>query len=400
MKQEVVIAAACRTAIGKFQGTLKETPVKELGALVGREAAARAGITPDEIDEVICGNVIQAGLGGNIARQIQGAIGIPWDVPACTVNQLCASSMRALEIGFHSIMLGRAEVCLIVGVENMTMAPYLVLKGRSGYRMGHGTIEDAMLHDALTCALENYHMGMTAENVASRYAISREEQDRLAVLSHQRAIKGIKEGRFKDEIVPVEVKNKKQTIIFDTDEHPREGTTEESLSSLKPVFKKDGTVTAGNASGINDGAAAVVLMSSRKARESGITPLGRVVTSVSAGVEPSLMGLGPSVAIPRALKQAELSFDAIDYWEVNEAFAAQFLGVQRRLKEEHAFSLDMEKVNRNGSGISLGHPVGCSGLRIIVTLIHEMKKMGARHGCASLCAGGGPAMATIIAHGE
>jgi len=308
--------------------------------------------------------------------------------------------MRALEIGFHSIMLGRAEVCLIVGVENMTMAPYLVLKGRSGYRMGHGTIEDAMLHDALTCALENYHMGMTAENVASRYAISREEQDRLAVLSHQRAIKGIKEGRFKDEIVPVEVKNKKQTIIFDTDEHPREGTTEEGLSSLKPVFKKAGTVTAGNASGINDGAAAVVLMSSRKARESGITPLGRVVTSVSAGVEPSLMGLGPSVAIPRALKQAELSFDAIDYWEVNEAFAAQFLGVQRRLKEEHAFSLDMEKVNRNGSGISLGHPVGCSGLRIIVTLIHEMKKMGARHGCASLCAGGGPAMATIIAHGE
>jgi acetyl-CoA C-acetyltransferase len=400
MQQVVVIASACRTAIGKFQGTLKETPVKELGALVGRKAAARAGITPGEIDEVICGNVIQAGLGGNIARQIQGAIGIPWNVPACTVNQLCASSMRALEIGFHSIMLGRAEVCLIVGVENMTMAPYLVLKGRSGYRMGPGTIEDAMLHDALTCAVENYHMGMTAENVASRYAISREEQDRLAVLSHERAVKAIKKGTFKDEIVPVEVKNKKQTIIFDTDEHPREGTTEEGLSSLKPVFKKDGTVTAGNASGINDGAAAVVLMSSRKARESGVPPLARVVTSVSAGVEPSLMGLGPSVAIPKALKQAELSFNEIDYWEVNEAFAAQFLGVQRRLKEEHAFSLDMEKVNRNGSGISLGHPVGCSGLRIIVTLIHEMKKMGVRHGCASLCAGGGPAMATIIAHGE
>ncbi len=400
MQQEVVIASACRTAIGKFQGTLKETPVKELGALAGRKAAERGGITPDEIDEVICGNVIQAGLGGNIARQIQGAIGIPWNVPACTVNQLCASSMRALEIGFHSIMLGRAEVCLIVGVENMTMAPYLVLKGRSGYRMGPGTIEDAMLHDALTCAVENYHMGMTAENVAYRYAISREEQDRLAVLSHDRAIKAIKEGRFRDEIVPVEVKNKKQTIIFDTDEHPRGGTTEEGLSSLKPVFKKDGTVTAGNASGINDGAAAVVLMSSRKAKESGVTPLARVVTSVSAGVEPSLMGLGPSVAIPKALKQAELSFDEIDYWEVNEAFAAQFLGVQRRLKEEHAFFLDMEKVNRNGSGISLGHPVGCSGLRIIVTLIHEMKKMGARHGCASLCAGGGPAMATIIANGE
>jgi acetyl-CoA C-acetyltransferase len=398
MQQEVVIASACRTAIGKFQGALKETPVKELGAYVGRKAIARTGITPGDINEVICGNVIQAGLGGNIARQVQGAIGIPWSVPACTVNQLCASSMRALEIGFNTIMLDRAEVCLIVGVENMTMAPYLLLKGRSGYRMGPGTIEDAMLHDALTCSVENYHMGMTAENVASRYAISREEQDRLAVLSHERAIKAIKEGTFKDEIVPVEVKQRKKTHTFDTDEHPREGTTEENLSSLKPVFKKEGTVTAGNASGINDGAAAVVLMSSEKARKSGITPLARVVASVSAGVEPPLMGLGPAVAIPRALKQAELSFDDIDYWEVNEAFAAQFLGVQKRLKEEHSFSLDMEIVNKNGSGISLGHPVGCSGLRIIVTLIHQMRKMGARHGCASLCAGGGPAMATIIAN--
>ena len=398
MQQEVVIASACRTAIGKFQGTLQDTPVKELGALAGREAIARAGITPGDIDEVICGNVIQAGLGGNIGRQVQGAVGIPWSVPACTVNQLCASSMRALEIGFNTIMLGRTEVCLIVGVENMTMAPYLVLKGRSGYRMGPGTIEDAMLHDALTCGVENYHMGMTAENVASKYAISREEQDSLADLSHERAVKAIKKGTFKDEIVPVEVKQRKKTVTFDTDEHPREGTTKESLSALKPVFKKDGTVTAGNASGINDGAAAVVLMSSKKARESGITPLARVVASVSAGVEPPLMGLGPAVAIPRALQQAELSFDEIDYWEVNEAFAAQFLGVQRRLNEEHSFSLDMEKVNRNGSGISLGHPVGCSGLRIMVTLIHEMKKMGARHGCASLCAGGGPAMATIIAN--
>ncbi len=398
MQQEVVIASACRTAIGKFQGTLKDTPVKELGALVGRAAVTRAGITPDDIDELICGNVIQAGLGGNIARQIQGGIGVPWSAPACTVNQLCASSMRALEIGFHTIMFGSADVCLIVGVENMTMAPYLLLKGRSGYRMGPGTLEDAMLHDALTCSVENYHMGMTAENVASRYAISREEQDRLAVLSHERAVKAIKEGIFKDEIVPVEIQQRKQTITFDTDEHPREGTTEESLSLLKPVFKKEGTVTAGNASGINDGAAAVVLMSSRKAREAGITPLARVVASVSAGVEPPLMGLGPAAAIPLALKKAGLSFDAIDYWEINEAFAAQFIGVQRRLKEEHSFSPAMEKVNRNGSGISLGHPVGCSGLRIIVTLIHEMKKMEARHGCASLCAGGGPAMATIIAN--
>jgi acetyl-CoA C-acetyltransferase len=239
---------------------------------------------------------------------------------------------------------------------------------------------------------------MTAENVASRYAISREEQDRLAVLSHERAVQAIKEGVFKDEIVPIEVRQRKQTITFDTDEHPREGTTEESLSTLKPVFRAVGTVTAGNASGINDGAAAVVLMSSRKAKEVGVTPLARIIVSVSAGVEPSLMGLGPAVAIPKALKQANLSFDAIDYWEVNEAFAAQFIGVQRRLKEVHAFSLEMAKVNRNGSGISLGHPVGCSGLRIIVTLIYEMKKMGVRYGCASLCAGGGPAMSTIIAN--
>jgi len=396
MQQEVVIASACRTAIGKFLGTLKDTPVKELGALVGGEAITRAGISPDDIDEMICGNVIQAGLGGNIARQIQGTIGIPWRAPAFTVNQLCASSMRAFEIGFQTIMLGSAETCLIVGVENMTMAPYLLLKGRPGYRMGPGTLEDAMLLDALTCSVENYHMGMTAENVAATYTISRAEQDRLAVLSHERAVAAIKEGKFKDEIVPVPVKQRKQTISFDTDEHPREGTTEEALSTLKPVFKGDGTVTAVNASGINDGASAVVLMSSRKAKEAGVTPLARVVTGVSAGIDPAHMGLGPAVAIPQALKQAHLSFDDIGYWEINEAFAAQFIGVERMLKKDHAFSPAMEKVNRNGSGISLGHPVGCSGLRIIVTLLHEMEKMGVEYGCASLCAGGGPAMATII----
>lgn len=396
MQQEVVIASACRTAIGKFLGTLKETPVRELGALAGRAAIARAGITPGAIDEVLCGNVIQAGLGGNIARQIQAEIGIPWRAPACTVNQLCASSMRAFEIGFHSIMHGAAGACLIVGVENMTMAPYLLLRARPGYRMGPGTLEDALLLDALTCSVENYHMGMTAENVAAKYTISREEQDHLAALSHGRAVAAIKGGKFKDEIVPVEIKERKQSFTFDTDEHPREGTTEKSLSTLKPVFKADGTVTAGNASGINDGAAAVVLMSSHKAREAGITPLARVVTGVSAGIDPALMGLGPAVAIPRALKEAHLTFDDIGCFEINEAFAAQFIGVQRMLEEEHAFSLPLEKVNRNGSGISLGHPVGCSGLRIIVTLLYEMKKMGVQYGCASLCAGGGPAMATII----
>lgn len=398
MKQEVVIASACRTAIGKFSGALKDTHVKELGAIVGKEAITRARITPNDIDEIICGNVIQAGLGGNIARQIQGAIGIPWSAPACTVNQLCTSSMRALEIGCHNIMLGGAETCLVMGVENMTMAPYLIPKGRTGYRMGPGTLEDALLLDALICSVENVHMGMTAENVAAKYNITRDEQDRLAILSQERAASAIKGGRFKDEIVPVDVKQKKQIIPFDTDEHPREGTTEEVLSKLKPVFKKNGTVTAGNASGVNDGAAAVVLMSSQKAKTLGINPLARIVTSVSAGIDPAIMGLGPAVAIPQAIKRSQLSFDDIDYWEINEAFAAQFIGVQRMLNEHHGFSFDMERVNRNGSGISLGHPVGCSGLRIIVTLLYEMKKIGATIGCASLCAGGGPAMATIIAN--
>ena len=398
MKQEVVIASACRTAIGLFLGTLKDTHVKELGAIVGKEAITRAGITPNDIDEIICGNVIQAGLGGNVSRQIQGTIGIPWNAPACTVNQLCTSSMRALEIGCHDILHAGAEICLIVGVENMTMAPYLIPKGRSGYRMGPATLEDALLLDALICSVENIHMGMTAENVAAKYNITREEQDHLATLSQERAIAAIKGGKFKDEIVPVEVKQKKQTITFDTDEHPREGTTEEVLSKLKPVFKNNGTVTAGNASGVNDGAAAVVLMSSQKAKTLGINPLARIVTSASAGIDPAIMGLGPAVAIPQALRRADLSFDDVDYWEINEAFAAQFIGVQRMLEEHHGFSFDMERVNRNGSGISLGHPVGCSGLRIIVTLLYEMKKIGATLGCASLCAGGGPAMATIIAN--
>ncbi len=398
MQQEVVIASACRTAIGKFLGTLKDTHVKELGAIVGKEAITRARITPNDIDEVICGNVIQAGLGGNVSRQIQGAIGIPWSAPACTVNQLCTSSMRAFEIGFHNIILGSAEICLIVGVENMTMAPYLIPKGRSGYRMGPGTLEDALLLDALICSVENIHMGMTAENVAAKFNITREEQDHLATLSQERAIAAIKGGKFKDEIVPVEVKQKKQSVPFDTDEHPREGATKEVLSKLKPVFKNNGTVTAGNASGVNDGAAAVVLMSSQKAKTLGINPLARIVTSASAGIDPAIMGLGPAVAIPQALRRADLSFDDIDYWEINEAFAAQFIGVQRMLNEHHGFSFDMERVNRNGSGISLGHPVGCSGLRIIVTLLYEMKKLGVRYGCASLCAGGGPAMATIIAN--
>ena len=284
----------------------------------------------------------------------------------------------------------------MVGTESMSGAPYLLLKGRSGYRMGSGVIEDAMLLDALVCSIEHYHMGATAENVAAAFGITREEQDRLGVLSQERAIAAIKSGKFRDEIVPVEIKEKKGVRLFDTDEHPREGTTMEALAKLKTVFKENGTVTAGNASGVNDGAAAAVLMSEEKAKELGIKPLARVVTTVSAGVDPAVMGLGPSIAIPLALKRAQLTFSDINYWEVNEAFAAQFLGVGRKLKLDYNFEFNMDIVNRNGSGISLGHPVGCSGLRVIVTLLHEMQKMNARLGCASLCAGGGPAMAAII----
>ncbi|MCX5902459.1 MAG: thiolase family protein [Proteobacteria bacterium] len=397
MLNKVVIASACRTPIGDLLGTLKDVHPRELGRIVGAEALKRAGIAPGQVDELVCGNVIQAGVGGNIARQIQAELGIPWQAPACTVNQLCASSMRAFEIASHNIMVGASAVSLVVGTESMSGAPYLLLKGRSGYRMGSGVIEDAMLLDALVCSIEHYHMGMTAENVAAAFGITREEQDRLGVFSQERAVAAIHAGKFNDEIVPVEIKEKKGTKLFDTDEHPREGTTMEGLAKLKTVFKEGGTVTAGNASGVNDGAAAAVLMSEEKARELGIKPLARVVTTVSAGVDPAVMGLGPSIAIPLALKRAQLKFSDIDCWEVHEAFAAQFLGVGRKLKLDYNFEFNMDTVNRNGSGISLGHPVGCSGLRVIVTLLYEMQKMNARVGCASLCAGGGPAMAAIIA---
>ncbi|MCX5901768.1 MAG: thiolase family protein [Proteobacteria bacterium] len=393
---EVVIVSACRTPIGDFLGSLKDIHPRELGRIVGAEAMQRAGIKPDQVDELVCGNVIQAGVGGNISRQIQAALGIPWSAPACTVNQLCASSMRALEIGCRTIMLGDTDVCLVVGVENMSMSPYLLQKARTGYRMGPGTIEDAMLLDALVCSIENIHMGVIAENVAARFGINRQEQDQLAVLSHARACGAIKAGTFKPEIVPLEIQQKKTIAVFDTDEHPRTTTTAEILAALKTVFKKDGTVTAGNASGVNDGAAAMVIMSERKARELGIKARARIRATASVGVEPSVMGIGPAYAIPQAIQKAGLKFSDIGYWEINEAFAAQFLGVQRLLDSEHGFKLNMDIVNRNGSGIALGHPVGCSGLRVVVTLLHEMERLGASLGCASLCAGGGPAMATVL----
>jgi len=396
MLNNVVSASACRTPIGNFLGSLKAVPAQELARIVGAEALRRANIFSSQVDELVCGNVIQAGVGANIGRQIQGALKIPWQAPACTVNQLCASSMRAFEIACHNIMLGKSSISLVIGTESMSRAPYLLMQGRAGYRMGSGVVEDAMLLDALVCSIEHYHMGVTAENVAQKYGITREDQDRLAVMSQERAIAAIKSGRFRDEIIAVEIKEKKGVRLFDTDEHPRDGTTMEVLAKLKTVFRENGTVTAGNASGVNDGAAAAVIMSEQKARELNIKPLAQVVSTVSAGVEPALMGLGPAVAIPLALQRAQLKFSDIGYWEVNEAFAAQFLGVGHKLKLDCDVEFNMDIVNRNGSGISLGHPVGCSGLRVIVTLLHEMQKMDARIGCASLCAGGGPAMATVI----
>lgn len=394
--QDVVIVSACRTAIGDFLGTLKDIPAKDLGIICGEEAIKRAGIEKDIIEEVMCGNVLQAGQGGNIGRQIAMAMGISSSSGGFTINQLCASAMRAFEIGCHNIMLGNISAALILGIENMSMSPYLVLKGRGGYRMGPGTMEDHMLYDGLVCSIAGYHMGVTAENIAEKYKISRKEQDELAVMSQARAISSIEKGFFKDEIVPVEIKKKKETVQFLKDEHPRANTTLDTLEKLRPAFKKDGTVTAGNASGINDAGAACLIMSAEKASDLGVKPRARVISTCTAGVDPKIMGLGPARSIPKVLEQSGLKFSDIDCWEINEAFAAQFIGVSRMLKEDYNIETDIEKINKNGSGISLGHPIGCTGLRIIVSLLYEMERSGATLGGASLCAGGGPSMATII----
>jgi acetyl-CoA C-acetyltransferase len=298
--------------------------------------------------------------------------------------------MRALEIASHQIMLGKKDVCLVCGIESMSNVPYLMTEARKGLRMGNGKVEDGLLHDALIDAFHGYHVGVTAENVAEEYKVTREEQDELAALSHARAIAAIKAGNFKEQIVPVEVKTRKGTVVVDTDEHPRADVTKEGLAKMKAAFKKDGTVTAGNASGVNDGACAAVIMSMDKANELGIKPLAKILASTTVGCEPRVMGIGPIYAIPKALKEAGLRIEDIDYFEINEAFAAQFLACNRELK------IDMNKVNANGSGIALGHPVGCTGLRIVTAAYYELARRGGKYGCASLCAGGGPAMAVIL----
>ncbi|MGB4438795.1 MAG: acetyl-CoA C-acetyltransferase [Sedimentibacter sp.] len=389
--REAVIVSAVRTPIGSFGGSLKDVPAVKLGAIVAIEALKRANVKPELVDEVIFGNVLQAGIGQNLARQVSIAAGIPVEVPSMTINKVCGSGLKTVELAAQAIMLGEADIILAGGAENMSMAPYIIPSARWGQRMGDGVIIDTMVHDGLTDIFNNYHMGITAENIAEQWNITRQEQDEFALQSQTRAEKAIKSGRFKDEIVPVEIPQRKgDPVIVDTDEFPRFGTTIENLAKLKPAFKKDGTVTAATSSGINDGAAAVVVMSKEKADELGIKPLATIISYASAGVDPKIMGYGPVPSSRKALAKAKMTIEDMDLVEANEAFAAQSLAVVRDL------GLDTEKTNVNGGAIALGHPIGCSGTRILVTLIHELIKRDLNTGLATLCIGGGQGTALIV----
>ena len=391
MSREVVLAGACRTAIGKFQGTLSNISAAELGAFVIKEAIARAGVKPDQVDEVFMGCVIQAALGQNVARQAMIKAGLPVEVPAMTVNNVCGSGLKCVNLAASLIASGEADIIIAGGTENMTAAPYALPQARGGYRMGNGTIVDTMVNDALWEIFNNYHMGVTAENLAEKYNISREEQDQFAALSQQKCETAQNAGRFKDEIVSVPIKVKKETVPFEVDEFPRQGVTAESLAGLKPAFKTEGgTVTAANASGINDGAAAVVVMSADKAKELGVKPLARFIAGSWAGVDPAIMGIGPVAAVEKLLKKTSLSLNDFDLIEANEAFAAQALAVGKGLK------WDESRVNVNGGAIALGHPVGASGARILVTLLYELKRRKAKKGLATLCVGGGMGVAAAV----
>ncbi|MFQ9388096.1 MAG: acetyl-CoA C-acetyltransferase [Coprococcus sp.] len=389
---EIVIASACRTAIGTFGGTLKDVPAAELGAIVVKEAVKRAGIKPEMVDEVIFGNVLQAGLGQNIARQVTLKAGLPIETTAMTINIVCGSGLKSVALAANQILAGESEIVVCGGTENMSAAPYAVPSARWGARMNNSKMIDVMVNDGLWDAFNQYHMGITAENVAEKYGITREMQDEFAVASQSKAEAAIKAGKFKDEIVPVVIHGKKGDTVFDTDEHPKFGTTLEKVAKLKPAFKRDGgTVTAANASGINDSAAALVVMSKEKADELGIKPLATIVSYATGGVDPSIMGVGPVPAVTKAMARANMTVDDIDLIEANEAFAAQSLAVAQDLK------FDMSKVNVNGGAIALGHPIGASGARILVTLLYEMQKREDAHtGLATLCIGGGQGQALIV----
>lgn len=389
--KEVVIVSAVRTAIGTFGGSLSNLSAVDLGVIAAREAIKRAGVAPSEINETIIGNILSAGLGQNISRQIAVKSGVPETSPAMGINHLCGSGLRSVSMAAQFIMLGDADIILAGGTESMTNAPYLLPKGRSGYRMGHGEVIDSMIIDGLTDAFNNYHMGITAENIAKQWEISREEQDEFAVRSQNKVEAAQKEGRFKEEIVPVEIPQRKgDPIIFDNDEFPKHGQTIENLAKLRPAFIKDGSVTAGNASGINDGASMLVVMSAEKAKALGLKPLVRIISYGNAALDPKIMGYGPVPATRAALLKAKMKINDIDLVEANEAFASQSIAVVRDLK------LNPEIVNVNGGAIALGHPVGASGARILTTLIYEMKRRNAVTGLATLCIGGGQGTALIV----
>ena len=390
--KEVVIIDAVRTPVGSFGGSLTGIPAVELGTIVVKELIKRTGIDPSLVDELIFGCVLQAGQGQNVARQVSIRSGLPQAVPAMTINKVCASGLRSVSLAAQTIKAGDADIVIAGGTENMSAAPYAINKARWGARMNDDKLVDIMIHDGLWEIFNNYHMGVTAENVAEQYNLTRADQDALGLMSQQRAEKAIKDGRFKDEIVPVLIPQRKgDPKVFDTDEHPRLGTTQEGLNKLKPAFKKDGTVTAGNASGINDGAAAILVMSADKAKELGLKPMVKVVSYASAGVDPKVMGLGPIPATKKALEKAGLTLADIDLIEANEAFAAQTCAVGKDL------GFDMDKVNVNGGAIALGHPIGASGARIFTTLLHEMKKRdNVKKGLATLCVGGGMGAAIVV----
>ena len=390
MSRKVVLAGACRTAIGTMGGTLSSTPAVDLGALVIKNALERAGVPASEVEHVYMGCVIQAGQGQNVARQAAIKAGLPIEAPAVTINVVCGSGLNCVNLAAQMVKSGEADIVVAGGMENMSMAPYALKQARYGYRMGNAPMVDTMVNDALWDAFNDYHMGITAENVCEKYGITREELDEFAANSQQKCEKARAEGKFKDEIVPVEVKKKKETIVFDTDEGPRAGTTAEGLARLRPAFKKDGIVTAGNSSGINDGAAAVIVMSEEKAKELGVKPMATWVGGALAGVDPAIMGIGPVAATRKLMSKLNLTVDDMDLIEANEAFAAQSIAVARDL------GLDASKLNVIGGAIALGHPVGASGCRILVTLLHEMEKRDAKKGLATLCIGGGMGCATVV----
>lgn len=386
----IVLAGACRTPIGVMGGTLKAVPAAELGAIVIREALRRSHIPKEEVDQVYMGCVIQAGQGQNVARQAAVKAGIPVEVPAVTMNVVCGSGLNCVNQAAEMIKAGDAEIVVAGGMENMTMSPYAVTQGRYGYRMGDGTLVDTMVKDALTDAFYQYHMGITAENIAEKWNITREEQDRFAAWSQSKAARARQEGRFKEEIVPVTVESKKKTIVFAEDEGIRPETTAESIGRLRPAFKENGTVTAANSSGINDGAAAVVVLSERKAIELGVTPMAIWKAGALAGVEPAVMGIGPVAAVRKIMKKTGYKIDDFDLVEANEAFAAQALAVSKELE------IHSSRLNVNGGAIALGHPVGASGCRILVTLLYEMERRNARRGLAALCIGGGMGCVAVV----